>query len=961
MAQRLKPQQAVDQHVTLQSSLQQVKTLLDAGIGCITYLRGLFPEEAFDDRKLLAPRPPMTRKDTNAKEEARAKDDGPSSVRVKQLKRGSSDEVDKLMDYLDKGAAEAIEKGYLQQLIFAIYLDPEEPTNIVEAYTFTFSYETDPQGNKRPELVVQNQLSGMVISSSAGSTKPDERRKDGEVKRQVQQMIKNIITSTQLLDELPRRRFLNVRLLYTDETPTEYEPPCFKPVAVRQPGYSFATPGCDEGPDISTLGHMSTGFHGVAVHSVSVAHLLDTAYDETLSKDAALLRNRQDASSRPVIWDAETLTGSATDQDARIVIPEPVAIKNEEGELFTLEAVKTGMDDEMGELRKKVGLEYDASAVKEAKGEVEESFLDSHLSDNENLRMAIAAADPDQQHPTSAAPTQYDPVVSRQRSYRPPVPLFDETNEQYAARTALSQGLSQAGPSKNGIGSSQLEAVEEEEEEVATPPVDTQLFEYSQYVDAAAQVVDTGSGPEPDTINTVTQQINNSAAQKAVPTTKSKKKKAPAPAPVPSPARPARKSTRNRHKMADDACECGDRDEDGGMICCGTCEVWKHCSCYGYTSLEDSRLPEDFVCYRCRAEAGKNESLLDPVREGEIEEALAELRSLALFRRALAVVWQNGVLSMNDLAERLAIDNATAAQVLKRLQAEEFIYEQTPPRRLGGKGKSQIGSLKKGPLVVDKTPKMKKKKGEYFNPGRGVEYSMSIKLDPSDADAEGEADDLACLPPLTDDEPSAAGPSAASKAQPPSSSARAPAVLVEDSPSPAQQQNGRPNAMDEDDPILDPSTQPDGSQSLLPYSTPQETIESAQQQQTSASSPNAKKTKNPPPAPRSYHEQEKQQQDPPRAPYVPKFDKGKGKAKAYENKQDDPFHRATSFKQAQNPSAMLVDETIESFTPTAATTNGKRRRSNGYEDEDHDAHGADGVISGAKRPRASEGEREIEV
>lgn len=38
----------------------------------------------------------------------------------------------------------------------------------------------------------------------------------------------SIITSTQLLDELPRRRFLNIRLHYTDDTPTEYEPPSFK-------------------------------------------------------------------------------------------------------------------------------------------------------------------------------------------------------------------------------------------------------------------------------------------------------------------------------------------------------------------------------------------------------------------------------------------------------------------------------------------------------------------------------------------------------------------------------------------------------------------------------------------------------------------------------------------------------------------------------------------------------------
>lgn len=34
--------------------------------------------------------------------------------------------------------------------VFAIYLDPDEPTNLVESYTFTFTYEVDAEGNKVP-------------------------------------------------------------------------------------------------------------------------------------------------------------------------------------------------------------------------------------------------------------------------------------------------------------------------------------------------------------------------------------------------------------------------------------------------------------------------------------------------------------------------------------------------------------------------------------------------------------------------------------------------------------------------------------------------------------------------------------------------------------------------------------------------------------------------------------------
>ncbi|GAA6000946.1 hypothetical protein JCM10207_007337 [Rhodosporidiobolus poonsookiae] len=742
MAQRLKPVQAEQVLVTRQSSLQQVKTLLDAGIGCITYLRGLFPEEAFDDHKLLAPRPPLSRDNTAAKHSTQKKDDTPMSVRVKKLRRGTSVEADKLMDYLDKGATEAIEKGYLHQLIFAIYLDPDHPSDLVECYTFTFSYETDEQGNKHPELVVQNQLSGMVISQSGASgfaAKPDQPRKEGEVKRQVQQMIKNLITSTQLLDELPRRRFLTIRLFYTDETPDEYEPPCFKPVSIAVPGYTLSTPLVSDVPDFGTLGSLSTGYHGVALHTVSIAHLLDVPYDESLSRDEAVARNQQDATTRAVVWDAESLASTVTDEDAKLVSPKPVAIKDKQGAFLSPEHVLTSQSSSTEALRQMVGMEMDTE-VFVAKGELEETLVESHVSDNENLRRAIAANEPPLTRFEDA--TQPDPSVSRQRSYRPPVPFFDETNEQYALR--LSQdagpgaGASQPGPSELG------KIAEDEEmhyDSADGPAAETQLFDYSQVAPEPARFADESSGAEPDTLKTAVGDSKQHPGELA------SKKKGRKEVSVDGGSPPRRKSSRKRFNASDDACECGDKADDGAMICCGTCDVWKHAVCYGYTTLDDTRIPDDFVCYTCRARAGLAESMLDAGRESEIEEALADLRSLALFRRAIAIVWQEGVLGMKELAKRLEVDNATAAQVLKRLQNEGFICEQAPPsRRLKGKGNSQVASLKKPVLIVDKTPRMvKKKRNDYFNPGLGAEYNCCSMLDLTDADADGEADVAACL------------------------------------------------------------------------------------------------------------------------------------------------------------------------------------------------------------------------
>lgn len=63
------------------------------------------------------------------------------------MARGYSDEADKLLDYLEHGIFDALEKQYLRSFIFAIYLDSKDPTNIVEAYTFNFRYHKLPGSN----------------------------------------------------------------------------------------------------------------------------------------------------------------------------------------------------------------------------------------------------------------------------------------------------------------------------------------------------------------------------------------------------------------------------------------------------------------------------------------------------------------------------------------------------------------------------------------------------------------------------------------------------------------------------------------------------------------------------------------------------------------------------------------------------------------------------------------------
>ncbi|GAA5843567.1 hypothetical protein JCM5353_007487 [Sporobolomyces roseus] len=715
MAQRVRPVQQSDQVITIQSSLTHVKTLLDAGIGCIAYLRGLFPEDSFSDAVILAPRPPDTRG------KGKGKEDKPSTVRVKRLKRGASGEGDKLLNYIEVGASEALEKGYLHQLIFAIYLDPDEPSNLVESYTFTFTYETDSEGKRHPEMKVHDQMQSMILTSTFTREEP---RKEGEVKRQVQQLIKNLITSTQLLDELPRHRFINVRLHYTDDTPEDYEPPHFQPKDANVPDYTITTPSINDLPETSTLGGMETGYHGVALHTLSIAHVLQTSYDDTISKDEATTRNQEESRLRPVVWNAQTLVESVTDEDQSMILPQPIGVKDfshseqQGGVVLDLQIVSDPERQDLTDLRKRVGLEMSEEKAVLARGEMESQVLDSNLDDNEILRRAIAATNKTIPKEDESF-TQEAPVVNRQHSFHPPVLEFwqpqgpaqevennsfqqrerneeedvkmNERIELERAETLTQRKQDRRGDGQSGMVESQLLDFSQRPGGPLYESNDTIINESSKRADESAK--------NQDTIQTVdTQSVGQGKSGKM------------------------KSGGRTQRKVGEgELCECGDPSETGGMVCCSSCDQWRHNVCYGYDDAGES-LPDIFECYRCRAHTAELDAILEETktREGEIKHALTDLQSLALFRRAIQTIWEDEILDSKELGKIIGIDSTTASQILKRLKQEEFIIEQTA--RKNSRSKTVKKTVKKPVFIVNKSPEqIKYKDSNYFSPGQGAE------------------------------------------------------------------------------------------------------------------------------------------------------------------------------------------------------------------------------------------------
>lgn len=136
-------------------------------------------------------------------------------------------------------------------------------------------------------------------------------------------------------------------------------------------------------------------------------------------------------------------------------------------------------------------------------------------------------------------------------------------------------------------------------------------------------------------------------------------------------------------------CECGDntmRKQHEDVIQCDSCEGWKHAHCYGYESDLDERIPARFYCYLCSVICTQDEMALGK-REREIETGLADAQSLALFRRAIIVCWQNGSpMGQKPLAAKLHVDTRTAAQQINRLRVERYIVEENGSAALTKKG-----------------------------------------------------------------------------------------------------------------------------------------------------------------------------------------------------------------------------------------------------------------------------------
>ncbi|TFK76209.1 DNA-binding protein [Pluteus cervinus] len=706
--------------ITASQSLTTVQTMLRAGLGCITFLRNLLPEENFTESYFTTADGSMSYQSFDGDEtHNKTTKRNVSSFKIKTMTRGYTDEADRIMNYIEHGIFDALQKQYLRSFIFAIYLDSKEPNNIVEAYTFNFQYHT-VDGAVIPIMTLGDNLSRMSLGAGSSQDPIAEAVKRGrpptlkEVKQSVKTLLKTLIHAITQLDLLPKRRYASFKLFYTDSTPQDYEPPYFQAGDEEKDKWYFMTHDLDEAPEKWSIGKVSTGHHSVNVSVTSIASYLPNSVENdnavfagtvshptiptlTPMQEASLRvqqieMQNEDAENRNVAWVAENLV-ELCDVDAEgEPDPDYTPLEGEHPKPISFEeSIPTpfGLRDESGQIRP---LEAAVDINEHRFGGISEDIPTKLQELLQNIRgkpVALAIGE------TQLAETQEQPTRGEiEDSPRSPVNSMLPPSD-------IPGSLEGTTPPHNENGAA---------EDVEMLDLETQIMGPIESISSF------GSTPQ-----------NHYQPTKRVPSG-------------------LIRSSQQDEDSADNGldCECGIAIEGMCCFCEGGCGRWFHVWCMGYHSENDLRMPSKFTCFDCRVRADSNWDLL----EGELyPKMLNKFKDLALFRRAIkSAESMKKPSTLAEFTKAVGCDTTVARPLFKRLEDEGFILQQstivnelglveTHVRNTRGKGKAKQSkpkkNIQKSKYVFNHQVKSTLAYSNYFDPDREADVLGIAELKPT--------------------------------------------------------------------------------------------------------------------------------------------------------------------------------------------------------------------------------------
>jgi hypothetical protein len=149
-----------------------------------------------------------------------------------------------------------------------------------------------------------------------------------------------------------------------------------------------------------------------------------------------------------------------------------------------------------------------------------------------------------------------------------------------------------------------------------------------------------------------------------------------------------------------DLCICENAKPDPLMLECGYCGRLEHAACYRI--LQEDKLPARHCCVRCGQDEGRD--CTDPKTARMVEKHQRSAAPTFLFRRVLAALANEPIVSLAWIRQRFGLDREPAEQVLEKLK-EIKVLKQTDV----------------GELAVDQQDNMLQARRKFLGVKTGVE------------------------------------------------------------------------------------------------------------------------------------------------------------------------------------------------------------------------------------------------
>ncbi|KAH4055046.1 hypothetical protein HBI46_048770 [Parastagonospora nodorum] len=204
---------ATAQTVTVSTSTMIVQTLTQACASSLAKLRHMFEDNNYEAAYVEFAKP----SDKQSLADSDASQTQLKKLQYETLKRGVTERADRLLDLLEVGVADAIKRGYLKTLRFAIVEHSADPSERVEEWALSFQYSKTDSGNGPfvSDMSLQENIHGKSISIN-------------QAKRNLGRFISDLAhVCTACLPELPPLVKMFVELDFNETKPPEYCPPGF--------------------------------------------------------------------------------------------------------------------------------------------------------------------------------------------------------------------------------------------------------------------------------------------------------------------------------------------------------------------------------------------------------------------------------------------------------------------------------------------------------------------------------------------------------------------------------------------------------------------------------------------------------------------------------------------------------------------------------------------------------------